>query len=60
MTEQKKRRPEDGRPRITPGGVKRVNISLPVELLEDFKALGGSKWVREQIEKELAKRNPKG
>ena len=55
MNEQKKRRQEDGRPKKYENGTKRVCISLPVELVDAFKALGGSNWVREQIKKETGK-----
>lgn len=57
MTEEKpKRRQEDGRPKKYENGYKRICISLPTELAEPFKALGGSNWVREQLLKELANR----
>ena len=56
MTEQKpKRRQEDGRPKTFENGFKRVCISLPVELVDTFKSLGGSSWVREQLKKETKK-----
>ena len=56
MTEQKtKRRQEDGRPKKYENGTKRICISLPVELVETFKALGGSNRIREQIQKEMNK-----
>lgn len=55
MTEQKpKRRQEDGRPKKYENGTKRICISLPVELADAFKVIGGSNWVREQLLKELA------
>ena len=54
MNEQKKRRQEDGRPKKYENGTKRVCISLPVELVDAFKALGGSNWVREEIIKAIA------
>ena len=55
MSEQKpKRRQEDGRPKKYENGTKRICISLPVELADAFKAIGGSNWVREQLLKELA------
>lgn len=55
MSEQKpKRRQEDGRPKKYENGTKRICISLPVELADEFKAIGGSHWVREQLLKELA------
>lgn len=47
--------PGRGRPKDTPLGSKRVMISIPNELVEDFKALGGSRWVQEQIIKAVAK-----
>lgn len=46
-----KRRPEDGRPRLSPLGTKQVSITLPHELLDLFKELGGSRWVRLELEK---------
>ena len=49
MTE--KRRPEDGRPRLSPLGTKHVSITLPLELIDLFKELGGSRWIRLQLEK---------
>ena len=44
-----------GRPKETPLGFKRVMISLPMEMVDDFKSLGGSRWVQEQIHKAIAK-----
>lgn len=54
--QQPKRRKEDGRPKKYENGYKRICISLPAELAEPFKALGGSNWVREQLIKELESR----
>lgn len=55
MSEQKpKRRKEDGRPKKYENGTKRVCISLPAELVESFKAIGGSNWVREELLKAIA------
>lgn len=48
-----KRKP--GRPKQSRGGFKRVAVSLPAELAAEFKDLGGSKWLQEQIKK--AKKN---
>ena len=54
MNEQKpKRRQEDGRPKKYENGTKRICISLPVELADAFKTIGGSNWVREQLLKAL-------
>lgn len=55
MNEQKpKRRQEDGRPKKYKNGTKRVCISLPVELVDTFKMIGGSNWVRKEIIKAIA------
>ena len=43
---EKKRR---GRPTKTPGGGKNCLIYLPVELIPKLKALGGSRWIAEQL-----------
>jgi hypothetical protein len=47
MTE---RRSHAGRPPKTPNGGKQMSIYLPVELAAKFRALGGSAWLREQLE----------
>lgn len=54
LSSSTKRRQEDGRPKKYENGTKRVCISLPVELVDVFKALGGSNWVREEIIKAIA------
>ncbi len=54
MTEQQpKRRREDGRPRKTPEGSVRISVSMPKEMQADFKRLGGSIWLQEQIRKAI-------
>lgn len=42
---------EFGRPKKYENGTKRICISLPVELVEAFKDVGASNWVREQLMK---------
>ena len=54
-----KRRPEDGRPRISPLGTKQVSITLPHELLDLFREVGGSRWVRLELEKLQQKQKAK-
>lgn len=54
-----KRRPEDGRPRLSPLGTKHISITLPHELLDLFKELGGSRWVRLELEKIARQREEK-
>lgn len=44
-----------GRPRKTPEGFKRVTVSLPLKMVDDFKKLGGSAWLQEQIRKNSKK-----
>lgn len=56
MNEQPKRRQCDGRPKKYENGIKRICISLPVELVEMFKSLGGSNWVREEILKKAGQK----
>jgi hypothetical protein len=51
--EQPKPRQCEGRPKKYENGIKRICISLPVELVETFKSLGGSNWVREEILKKV-------
>ena len=52
-SEQPKSRQCEGRPKKYKNGTKRICISLPVELVETFKSLGGSNWVREEILKKV-------
>jgi len=40
-----------GRPMESPGGGKVCSLYLPKELIPKLKALGGSRWVAEQIRK---------
>ena len=40
-----------GRPVESPGGGKVCSLYLPKELIPKLKALGGSRWVAEQIRK---------
>lgn len=47
---------EFGRPKKYENGTKRICISLPVELVEAFKDVGASNWVREQLMKVVASR----
>ena len=54
LSSSTKRRQEDGRPKKHENGTKRICISLPVELVDAFKALGGSNWVREEVIKAIA------
>ncbi len=53
MTEAKKESSERklGRPQESPGGGKACTLYLPKELIPKLKALGGSRWVAEQIRK---------
>lgn len=46
MTDHELRR---GRPRVFPQGTKAVTLSLPTDVANDLKRLGGSKWVRTMI-----------
>lgn len=52
-SEQSKIHRCEGRPKKYENGIKRICISLPVELVETFKSLGGSNWVREEILKKV-------
>lgn len=56
MNKQSKRRQCEGRPKKYENGIKRICISLPVELVETFKSLGGSNWVREEILKKVGQK----
>lgn len=38
-----------GRPRASLGGCRRLCVSLPDELVEPFRKLGGSTWLQKQI-----------
>ncbi len=42
-----------GRPRKSPKGGTMVAIWIPIELREQLRKLGGSKWVTEQLQKSL-------
>lgn len=46
MTDYESRR---GRPRVFPQGTKAVTLSLPIDVANDLRQLGGSKWVRTMI-----------
>ena len=46
---QSKERKRLGRPPKTPGGGKKGLIYLPVELIPKLKALGGSRWIADQL-----------
>ncbi len=52
---QEQRKYSEGRPKVFKNGTKRVCISLPIELVEELKKLGGSEWIRAQIEKAIKK-----
>ena len=53
MTEQQ---PRKGRPRIYEGGAKRVTISLPSQLVNEFRQRG-SAWVVKKPNEEINKTN---
>ena len=55
MTEQQ---PRKGRPRIYEGGAKRVTISLPSQLVNEFRQRG-SAWVVKKLNEEINKTNNK-
>ncbi|WP_449026847.1 hypothetical protein [Parasutterella excrementihominis] len=44
--------PKKGRPRLYEGGAKRVTISLPSRLVEEFRKRG-SAWVVKKLDEEL-------
>lgn len=47
MTSEKKNL--GGRPRLYENGSRNVTISLPVELADLLKELGGSHWIRDRL-----------
>ena len=48
-----------GRPRKFVHGFKVVAVSMPEEMAQDFKTLGGSAWLQEQIKKGMIERRAK-
>jgi hypothetical protein len=52
MTNEEAKRSE-GRPRQTPQGGKTVALYLPLELIEQYKKLGASKWVQQKIKETM-------
>ena len=63
MAETNKTKPAEkkrpGRPPKTPGGGKNCLIYLPIELIPKLKALGGSRWVAEQLRQAESPKNHK-
>mgnify|MGYP000683063388 CR=1 FL=1 len=53
MTEKK----TVGAPRKTPEGGQRVTFYLPKHIIGWIRGKGGSKWIREQVEKEIKNEN---
>ena len=56
MSKEQSNTREFGRPKKYENGTKRICISLPVELVEAFKDVGASNWVREQLMKVVESR----
>lgn len=63
MAETNKTKPAEkkrpGRPPKTPGGGKNCLIYLPIDLIPKLKALGGSRWVAEQLRQAGCPKSPK-
>lgn len=47
-----------GAPRKTPDGGQRVTFYLPKHIVTWIREHGGSKWIRERVEKEIENLNP--